>query len=175
MQKKYIFLDRDGTIIRDNLYNHKLTQIEFLPKAIFGLKKLQDTGYQFIILTNQAGVAKGYYSMEDAKRFQAEVEKRLKMKGISIKKTYYCFHSIDDNCNCRKPKPGLAMEAAKTLGITLRESIFIGDKDCDIELGKNCQGKTILIKNHQYPITAKPDIVVKNLEEIHQILKKLHL
>lgn len=168
---RYIFLDRDGTIIKDKYHMYKIEDIKFLPKAIKGLQMLQSIGYQFIVLTNQAGVARGFFSVEMAKIFHAGVERKLEKNKIFIKKTYFCFHGIDDRCECRKPKPGMAFEAAKAFGIDLSRSIFVGDKDSDIGLGKNCKGKTFLIKNSQYHISLTPDFTASNLYEVFQILK----
>jgi len=165
---KYIFLDRDGTIIKDKGHMYKIEDIQFLPKAIDGLKKLQTLGYQFIIITNQAGIARKYYSLKDAKKFNRELIKRLRKKGLKIKKVYLCPHHPDftGKCDCRKPEPGLVTTAQKELGVNLKKSIFIGDKDCDIELGKKYLGLTFLIKNKQYKVSTKADHVVNNIEEI---------
>lgn len=173
MSDKYIFLDRDGTIIEDKYYTYKIGDIEFLPRAIEGLWQLKKIGYQFIIVTNQAGVALGYYSKNVAFRFHNEVLNRLKKVDIEIKKSYFCFHSIDNQCYCRKPKPGMVFKAVKKFAIDLESSIFIGDKDSDIKLGKNCRGKTFLINNDQYDSISSPDYKVDNLYQVYEILKGL--
>lgn len=172
--KKYVFLDRDGTIIKDKGYMYKAEDIQFLPGAIDGLKKLQTLGYQFIIITNQSGIARRYYSLKDAQRFNRELIKRLEKRGIGIKKIYFCSHHPDftGECDCRKPGVKLAVTAQKEFGIDLEKSIFIGDKDCDIELGKKCSGMTFLVKNKQYKTNIKPDHVVNNLEEVFSRLSE---
>lgn len=169
----WVFLDRDGTIIKDKPYIHEIVDIEFLPNAIEGLLKIQQIGYGFIIISNQAGVARGYYTLKNAEDFHGEVVKRLNAQGVSIKKSYLCPHHPDftGKCDCRKPKIGLMERAAKELSIPITGGIFIGDKDCDIQLGKNCNGTTFLIKNEQYQTTIKSDFVVKNLVEVCDILK----
>lgn len=171
--QKYIFIDRDGTIVKDAGYLHKIKDIEFIPKAISGLKKLQSMGYQFIIVTNQAGIARNYYSLKDAEKFNNELIRRLKTKGIEIKKIYLCPHHprFTGQCQCRKPKIGLVEMAIKEFNIDLTESIFIGDKDCDVQLGRNCKGTTFLVKNDQYRTRIRPDFIIKNLEEVSAILK----
>lgn len=173
MPSQYIFLDRDGTIIKDKHHMYKIKDIEFLPKAVEGLKKLQITGFRFIIISNQSGVTRGLFSKEEAVSFHREVLRRLKKKDITIKDSFFCYHREEDNCNCRKPKPGLVYEAAKKFKINLSEGIFIGDKDSEIQLGKNCMGTTFLIKNGQYKTTVSPDYSVRNLMEVYQILKKI--
>lgn len=172
---KFIFLDRDGTIIKDKPYNFNPKEIEFLPKVLAGLQKLQNDGYKFIIISNQAGIARQIYSLEEAKIFNHELTARLAKQGIKIEKIYICPHhpEFTGPCSCRKPEPGLARSAAKEFNINLGRSYFIGDKDCDIELGKNCGGKTFLIDNGQYKTTVEPDYRIKNLSEAAEIIKNL--
>lgn len=169
---KFIFLDRDGTIIEDEGYVHKIKDLKFLPNAVSGLQKLQKLGYKFIIISNQAGIARGLYSLKDAEKFNTELVSQLVGHGIKIEKTYICPHhpEFTGKCSCRKPEPGLAKLAAKEFDINLKKSIFIGDTDSDIRLGKNCKGRTILIKNSRYLTSIIPDFEVFNLEEVAKIL-----
>ena len=173
--KRFIFLDRDGVIIKDKPYIHEIADIEFLPNAIAGLLKIQQLGYGFIIITNQAGVARGYYTFKEAEDFHGEVVKRLNAQGVYIKKSYLCPHHPDftGNCDCRKPRAGLIERAVKELDIPMAGGIFIGDKDCDIQLGKNCNGRTFLIKNGQYQTTEEPDFAVHDLMGAYNILWRL--
>lgn len=174
---KFIFLDRDGTIIKDKGYVHKIADLEFLPGAIGGLKNLKKAGYKFIIISNQAGIARDLYSMGQAEKFNAELVSRLADHEINIEKIYFCPHHPEctDPCLCRKPKPGLVKLASKEFGVNLRNIIFIGDKDCDIQLGKNCGGVTFLINNGQYKTSTKPDYEVKDLLEAAEIIQTLIL
>lgn len=172
MSSKYIFLDRDGTIIKDKHHMHKIADIEFLPKAIEGLQKLQRIGFQFIIISNQSGVTRGLFSRKDAEYFHKEILRRLKEKDITIKDSFFCYHRQGDDCNCRKPKQGLVFKAAQKFKINLSAGIFIGDKDSEIQLGKNCRGTTFLIKNGQYKTTVSSDYSVRNLIEVYHILRK---
>lgn len=172
MISRYIFLDRDGTIIKDKHHMYKSEDIEFLPGAIEGLRQLQQLGFECIIVTNQAGVRKGYFTRKDAQQFHQQFLHRLKQQGVIIKKSYFCFHREEDGCNCRKPKIGLVQKASKAFDIQLGESIFIGDKDCDIGLGKNCSGRTILIQNNQYSTITQADFAARDLLDVYRILKK---
>ena len=171
--REIIFLDRDGVIIKDTSYVHEVKDIEFLPNAIEGLLKLQQLGYEFIIVSNQAGVARGYYTLKDAEDFHEEVVRRLNAQGVSIKKSYLCPHHPDFTgpCNCRKPEVGFAQQAAREFGIQLEESLFIGDKDSDIQFVNNCGGTTFLTKSDQYQTAIKPDFMVYNLVEMCDILQ----
>lgn len=155
---KFIFLDRDGTIIKDKAYVFKPEDVELLPHAIEGLKLMQEKNYQLIMLSNQAGIARGKYGIEDAIHCNNTIVRMLKEHHITILASYFCPHhpKFTGLCTCRKPSPGLVHQAMATYGMDPRESIFIGDKDCDIELGHAFGGKTILIDNGQYPISAIP-------------------
>src|SRR3989338_6764127 len=105
---------------------HKITEIEFLPKAVEGLQKLKGIGFQFIIISNQSGVKRGLFSKEEAEYFHKEVLRRLKKKYITIKDSFFCYHREADDCNCRKPKQGLVFKAAQKFKINLSEGFFIG-------------------------------------------------
>jgi D-glycero-D-manno-heptose 1,7-bisphosphate phosphatase len=172
IMSKYIFLDRDGTIIKDSGYVHEIKDMEFLPRAITGLEKIQKLGYKFIIITNQAGIARGKYELKDAEKFNKELTIRLAQHGINIKEIYFCPHHPDftENCDCRKPGIKLAKLASKKFNIKLDKSIFIGDKDSDIEFGQKCKGITIRIKNNKYPKKLKADFEVSDLQEAARIL-----
>lgn len=169
-----IFLDRDGVILKDVHHLRRIEDIEFLPFAIKGLLHLQKIG-KLIIITNQSAVARGFLSLEEAYRLNGEIVRRINNKGVNIERVYICPHHPDftGSCECRKPKIGLAKKAAEELQINLKESIFIGDKDSDIEFGINCGGITFLIDNGQYPNVVRPDFKTKNLMEVSYILKNI--
>ena len=147
-KKPAVFLDRDGTLIHDKP-GHYLTDEKLLklyqntPTALKILKKL---GYAFIILTNQSGIGRGYMTLEKSKKINLTLQKKLKKLGIEIQGIYFCPHSPKDNCNCRKPRTGLAKEALNIHNINLEDSFMIGDKLADIKLGKNLKIKTIFLK-----------------------------
>ena len=171
---KFIFLDRDGTIVKDTHYLHKIEDMEFLQSAIEGLREMfWNLRATLAIVTNQAGIAKGIFTEQDYHRFNNEMIERLKNAGILIKKTYFCPHhpDITGDCSCRKPKPGLVYQAIKDLGLDPGQAVFVGDKDCDIELGQSFGARTILIDNGQYEVKAIPTARVKDLLEAAQIIK----
>jgi len=172
---KYLILDRDGVLVKDKEYVHKIKDLELLPGVIEGLQKFRDIGYKFIVISNQAGIARKFYTRKDVEKFNNKLRAVLASNGITLEKFYFCPHhpDITGPCQCRKPESGLAKLASKEFTINLKESIFIGDKDCDVELGKNCGGKTFLIDNNQYKITAMPDYRTKNLLEAAKIIKTL--
>lgn len=133
MENKAIFLDRDGTINVEKNYLYKIEEFEFEKGVIEGLKILQNLGFKLIVISNQSGIARGYYTKEQAdKLFEYMVEK-LEEEGIIISKVYYCPH-YEEDCNCRKPKLGLFYKAKDELDIDFSKSYAIGDKMRDVAI-----------------------------------------
>ena len=139
---KAVFLDRDGTINVDKNYLYKIEDFEFLPGAVEALQLLQSSGYLLIIITNQSGIARGYFTENDFLRLNDFMLNELERLGVHISKSYYCPHGPDSKCNCRKPKTGLFEQAAKEYDIDLSKSFAVGDKlrDCSICLKTKCRG-----------------------------------
>jgi len=165
MKNKAVFLDRDGTINIDFGYTHKIKDLEIFPNAMEGLKLLQDSGYKRIIITNQSGIARGYFTEEDYHTFMEEMYTRLGKEGINFNGEYFCPHHPDDNCNCRKPKTGMLEQAAKDFNLDLNTCWMIGDSVSDIQAGKNAYCRTIHVltgKEYTEPI-KKADFIANNL------------
>jgi len=131
--KRYILLDRDGTLIRDVGYPHRLEDYELLDGVGPALRRLADAGYRFAIVTNQSGIGRGYFGYSEFERFHARLLADLSAAGISIDATFLCPHTPDDKCECRKPAPGLLWRARDELGAALAASWLIGDAERDIE------------------------------------------
>ena len=162
--KKAIFLDRDGTIIKDAGYVHKIDDFELLPNAIKGLKLFKN--YKLFIITNQSGIGRGVYKTKDFLKFNNYLLKEFKKHNIKIKKIYYCPHKPDDDCECRKPKTKFLKDAEKEFNINLRESYVIGDMKSDFELGKNAGCKTIhVLTGHgiKHKNEVKPNYFARDL------------
>ncbi|TSA45676.1 HAD family hydrolase [bacterium] len=174
-ETKWMFLDRDGVLVEDTGYVHKIEGMKIMPGVIDGLRKIQSLGYKFIVLTNQAGIARGYYSMRDAENFNQTLILKLKEGGIRIEKVYLCPHHPDFTgpCRCRKPETGLVEAAAREFNIVPQKSIFIGDKDSDTLLGKNCGGKTFFLKTEKYKQNIESDFTVIDLKEVAEIMEGL--
>jgi len=172
-KKQYVILDRDGTIIKDVAHITKISDIEFLPHAIEGLTMMQEMGFELIIITNQAVIARKMCTYDDVVAFNEELLKHLESHGVKISATYFCPHhpEFTGECICRKPKIGMVKVAAKDFGFLPSQTIFIGDKDSDTQFGKNYGGKTILVDNGQYTTAIPADFKVKNLEQVAEILK----
>lgn len=153
---KAIFLDRDGTINVEKNYLHKIEDFEFLPGVIDGLKMLQDAGFLLVIITNQSGIGRGYYTEENFLVLNTWMIDTLREKGTIIAKTYYCPHlpnakieKYRKTCVCRKPALGMYEQAVRDLNIDLSRSYSIGDKirDCAICEKTKCNG--FLIGNNE--------------------------
>ena len=134
---KIVFLDRDGVINIDYGYTYKIEKFEFMP-YIFDLVRLFiSSGYEIIVVTNQSGIGRGYYTKEDFDILSRWMIEEFTRQNITIKDIFHCHHSPDSNCNCRKPKTGMIDEAMALYDIDLGSSLMIGDKQSDIDLADN--------------------------------------
>lgn len=144
-----LFVDRDGTVIREREYLADPAGVELLPGAAEGLAAFLDAGYAVLIVTNQSGIARGYYGEEAYLAVQAEVERRLAAQGVPVLASYHCPHHPDHTgpCPCRKPAPGLFLRAAEEHGLDLARSVFVGDRLRDVEPGLELGGTAILVQS----------------------------
>lgn len=142
-RKAAIFLDRDGTINVDYGYVYQKDKLQFIDGVVEGLQILQKAGYLLIIVTNQSGIARGYFTEDELKEFHDFLLSQLEKKGITISKIYYCPHL--EGCNCRKPKLGLFYKAQQEFGIDFKSSYVIGDKLRDLSLCEKENVKGYLI------------------------------
>lgn len=154
---KAIFLDRDGTVIFDPEDERvdKVEKIRLFPDCLEALRKLSQLDFSIFIITNQAGISEGRIDEEEFWEIHNVVLEKLAPSGVKIIKTYMCPHGPNDNCECRKPKPTMLLEAAKEFGIDLENSWMIGDRESDILAGKNAGTKTILVKTANIPVESK--------------------
>ncbi len=130
-----LFLDRDGTLIVDVGYPRDPALVEPLPGAIAALRALQSS-WTLVIISNQSGLARGLVTEAEAKAVHARVVEVFAESGVTFAGAYYCPHAPDVGCRCRKPAPGLLLDAAAELGIDLAASVMIGDKPSDLEAGR---------------------------------------
>jgi len=136
-----IFLDRDGTVIADKGYLGDTDGIEFLPGVLSALRAIQDAGFLLIMVSNQSGIGRGYFTENDYDAVQKRLDELLKSNGVKFTEYYHCPHLPEDNCVCRKPEPYFALKASAEFGISLQNSYMVGDKQSDIEFGKNFGAK----------------------------------
>jgi D-glycero-D-manno-heptose 1,7-bisphosphate phosphatase len=139
-------LDRDGTLIAERNYLARVEDVELLPNAAQGLRLLQQAGLGMAVLTNQSGVGRGYFDWAALDAVHAHLMQLLANEGVSLDGIFVCPHTPDDNCDCRKPQPGLAERAAAELHFDLTNSFVIGDKPCDIELGRRIGAVPFLVR-----------------------------
>ena len=154
MATKAVFLDKDGTLIPDIPYNVDPDKITLADNAVEGLKRLQQDGYLLIIISNQSGVARGYFAEGQLQGVVQKISALLGEQDIILNDFYYCPHHPDGKvagfniqCDCRKPKPGMLLRAAADHDIDLSRSWMIGDILNDVEAGNRAQCKTVLINN----------------------------
>lgn len=170
---KAIFLDRDGTINIDYGYVHEINSFKFIDGAIEGLKKLFDLGYILIIITNQSGIGRKYFSREDFDIVNDYMINILEQENIKISRVYFCPHIDSDNCSCRKPKLELFYRAIKDFNIDINNSYAIGDKERDLSICTKEKVKGILItkdNNNNNNYICKP-----NLLEAAKYIEKLEV
>jgi D-glycero-D-manno-heptose 1,7-bisphosphate phosphatase len=146
MSARFVFLDRDGTLVHDVGYGHRLEDYRLLPGVTDGLQLLRDAGFRFAIVTNQSGIARGIFDEAAFARFQARLLSDLSSAGIDIAATYMCPHLPDAGCTCRKPSPAPLLAARDRFAIDLAESWVIGDHANDVRLAANagCHGILVL-------------------------------
>jgi len=152
--RKAIFLDKDGTLIEDIPYNCDASLIRLMPGVREGLRRLQDAGYVLIVVSNQPGVAHGFFSTDALNHVETALRALLANEAIRLDDFYYCPHHPEGRmaayatvCECRKPSPGLLMQAASDYAIELQASWMIGDILHDVEAGRRAGCRTILIDN----------------------------
>lgn len=187
MKRPAVFIDRDGTISEEVGYINHPSRFRLFPYAASAIKLLNDQGWLAVIITNQAGVARGYFSESMIETVHEHLRQELRDKGARVDAIYYCAHhpTVGEppyrrECDCRKPKPGLVTRANKDLNIALEQSWMIGDRYGDIELARNAGLRSALVlsgygrgewENQRSLWKHQPDLVAENLlEAVESIL-----
>lgn len=152
MMNKIVFLDRDGTLNEEVYYLHRPEDLKLLPDVPEALALLKQAGFRLIVVTNQAGVARGYYTEEDVRSLHRYMNRILEEKGAAVDAFYYCPHHPEHgigpyrvNCSCRKPGVGMFEQAARDFAVDKAASFMIGDKLLDVEAGKRFGLTSILV------------------------------
>ena len=175
-----VFLDRDGVINFDHGYVSTWEQFEFLPGAPEALRELQDAGYLLIIVSNQSGIGRGYYSERDLHTLNQAIAEHLDSTlGVTLSGFYHCPHhpteaegEFRQQCDCRKPAPGMIQQAVLDHGIDVKTSLLVGDKDSDIEAGRAAGvGRLFKVVDSAQSGASAPDIqFVTALSEVPSLL-----
>jgi len=192
--KKAVFLDRDGVLNR-YYYDAELgvfttpfseRNFELLPGTEEAVAKINRLGFLTVVASNQPGIAKGCFDLVTLEKMDSKLRSKLKRKQAKIDAVYYCLHhpkegrgKFKKNCNCRKPKPGLLLQAAKELGLSLRKSYMIGDSITDVKAGQKAGCQTILIHKYKCDLCqfmeekgVKPDFIVESLKEAVNVISR---
>jgi len=181
---KAVFLDRDGTINKDVNYLNHPDQVELIAGSAEAVKLLNDNGFMVVVITNQSGVARGIIDEEKLPLIKKRLCSLLKESGAKIDGYYYCPHYPEGKikkyaikCDCRKPQPGMLKSAAEDLDIDLGKSYVVGDKICDVELGRNGGAVAIMVKTGYGAAEAAkcdppPDYTAENLIDAAQWIIK---
>ena len=178
MKRRFVVLDRDGTIIEECSYLSAPEQIKLIPGAAAALRKLQELRLGLTVITNQSGVGRGYFDQQRLKEIHERFSQVLAAEGVRLDGLYCCPHAPEEGCLCRKPSIMLMQRASEELGFDLDRSFVIGDKMSDIEMGKQAGAKTFLVRTGYGTRSAAdpapaPDYVIADLEEAAEIIAML--
>ena len=167
-----MFLDRDGTICEEVGYLNHVRRFRMFPFAAEALRRLNASGYAVIVVSNQSGVARGYFPESLVQQVNQVMVQQLSEAGARVDAVYYCPHASSDNCSCRKPKTGMLERAVRDHGIDLRRSFVVGDRHGDVELARNAQARGILVRTgygegeiswHSAGWSSPPDFIADDL------------
>ena len=178
MNKRFVLLDRDGTIVVERNYLSHPDQIKLIPGAAEGLKLLAQLGLGLLVVTNQSGIARGYFDEVRLAQIHERMCDLLAEQGVRLDGIYVCPHMPKDHCGCRKPQAGLVATAAAELGFDPTDSFMVGDKPCDVELGRRIGACTFLVRTgygtqHEREKTAQADYVVDDLLAAARIIAQI--
>ena len=169
-----IFLDRDGVINKEVGYLHKIEDFEFIDGVFDACLDFQSSGYQIIIITNQSGIERGYYTEEDFQTVTEWMLDQFKQHNIQILDVFFCPHAPESNCSCRKPKPGMFNQANDKYSIDMKKSWMIGDKEADIQAA-NAAGiqNTVLVKSgHEIDENnSNAKFILDSIKQVSTVIK----
>lgn len=169
-----VFLDRDGTICEEVGYLNHVSRFRMFPFVPDALRRLNESGFPVVVVSNQSGVARGYFPESLLHEVTGRMQQQLAESGARVDAVYYCSHSSSGNCPCRKPRTGMLECAAREHGIDLRRSFVVGDRYTDIALARNARARAILVRTGygegelawqavKWP--APPDFIADDLRE----------
>lgn len=166
--KRFVLLDRDGTINVERHYLSDPDQVELLPNAAQGLAELKRLGLGLVIVTNQSGVGRGLFDEARLGQIHDRLRALLQASGVEIDGIASCTHRPDEGCGCRKPLPGLVEAAAREHGFSPAASFVVGDKACDVDLGRAVGATTLLVRtgygaHYATDAAVNPDFIVDDL------------
>jgi D-glycero-D-manno-heptose 1,7-bisphosphate phosphatase len=177
-RQRFVVLDRDGTIIVERHYLSDPEQVELIPGAASGLRKMSEMGLGLAVITNQSVIGRGIIDRARLDLIHQRMRELLAAEDVRLNGIYFCPHRPEDGCLCRKPQPGLLQSAAQELGFDPQFSFVIGDQSSDIELGQRVGATTFLVRTgYGSQVAAEglvaPDYVVDDLQDAVQIIRRL--
>jgi D-glycero-D-manno-heptose 1,7-bisphosphate phosphatase len=176
--RRFVLLDRDGTINVEQVYLSDMDELKLYPNTLDGLRRLKGLGLGLVVITNQSAIGRGFFDRERLEEVHLRLKDLLGRGGVTLDDIFVCPHTPDDGCQCRKPKPGLALHAAQKLGFDPTQAFVIGDKACDIGLGQRIGATTLLVRtgygNEEISLgKVNPDFVVEDLAEAAQVVEAI--
>lgn len=177
-ERRFVILDRDGTVIVERHYLSDPDGVELIDGAGAALRRLGDLGFGLVVVTNQSGVGRGLFSPERLEEIHARLEALLAVEGVHLAGIYSCLHHPDVGCACRKPRTGLLERAARELGFEPSRAFVVGDLASDVDLGRAVGATTVLVRtgHGSREIEAglvRPDHVVEDLSEAAELIERL--
>jgi D-glycero-D-manno-heptose 1,7-bisphosphate phosphatase len=172
-RRDVVILDRDGTMVVDRVYLDDPAGLAFLPGAAEGLRRLHQRGYRLVVVTNQSGIGRGRFSAARLHEIHARLNEMVKAAGSELAGIYYCPHKPEDGCDCRKPETGLLEAAARELGFDSSSVVVVGDKECDVELGRRVAAPTVLISESSGAVSGA-DFVASDLVQAAEFIERLN-
>lgn len=178
MSKRFVALDRDGTIIKECHYLSDPHLVELLPGAVDGLRHLRRLGLGLVVVTNQSGLGRGYFNQTTLDLIHQRFTDLLRQEDVELDGIYVCPHTPEDNCGCRKPRPGLVQAAVQEWGFEPHCCFVIGDNVGDIGLGQQIAATTFLVRTGYGAQVAaagavNPDYIVNNLAQAAEVIEDL--
>jgi D-glycero-D-manno-heptose 1,7-bisphosphate phosphatase len=181
LKRRAVFLDRDGTIAEEVGYANHISRFVVYPFAATAIRRLNEAGLPVIVVTNQSGVARGFFPESLIGRMHEKMVEELAAGGAHVDGMYYCPHIRDDQCSCRKPLPGMLEQAAREHNLEISGSVLVSDRYNDIQMGHETGCRTILVltgygrgdyewNRAKWP--RQPDHVVENLADAVEIILK---
>jgi D-glycero-D-manno-heptose 1,7-bisphosphate phosphatase len=172
--RRAVFLDRDGTICDEAGYLNHISRFRMFPFAAEAIRRLNEAAIPAIVVTNQSGVARGYFPESLVQEVHDLMEQQLARAGAHLTGIYYCPHGATEECTCRKPKTGLLAKAAEEHGLDLKHSFVVGDRYADVELARNAGSRSVIVRTgygegelqyHAARWSSAPDYVARDLSD----------
>lgn len=176
--RRFVLLDRDGTINVERDYLDDPDEVELIAGAACGLHRLRESGLGLVVVTNQSGIGRGYFDEGRLQQIHDRLRALLSAEGVELDAIYVCPHAPEEQCDCRKPKPGMVRQASGEFGFDPRWAFVVGDKACDIEMGRAVGATTLLVRSGCGAETERkngtdPDYVVDDLWEAAEVIERI--